>query len=45
LVSIVPKEAKRLRLDRAALYPRPEGKGFTAEEDKFFLFAVRLLRA
>jgi succinate-semialdehyde dehydrogenase/glutarate-semialdehyde dehydrogenase len=29
----VPKEAKRLRLDRAALYPRPEGKGFTAEED------------
>jgi hypothetical protein len=33
LVNIVPKEAKRLRLDRAALYPRLEGRGFTAEED------------
>jgi Fic family protein len=42
LVSIVPKEAKRLRLDRAALYPRPEGKGFTAEEDKEELTKDRL---
>jgi outer membrane lipase/esterase len=31
----VPKEAKRLRLDRAALYPRLEGRGFTAEEDNW----------
>ena len=33
----MPKEAKRLRLDRAALYPRLEGRGFTAEEDKVLI--------
>src|ERR1700716_811755 len=45
LVNIVPKEAKRLPLDRAALYPRPEGRGFTAEEDNVVIDEIHNQRS